>query len=241
MRIDLRKAFERLLHWAETALGSHAFVESQATFFERTGKVFPEDPFFGARLNYFFESFLFLMRREGSPGTLPMTPFELLGEEIRKGAVVDPILADCVRSISRVRSSVFFVKRANADFLEMVDLVQGSRHRVEAKKDELLAGISKGQLVQGFLYCVDGREYLGHGLLFHPREVTRQVKRAVQLAKQGPTYETERLLERLALLHLRFLRQPTADMRRLYQTLRVQPSKARRFLFFPRTMPQTSL
>ncbi len=189
---------EELAAWTKSHLGEPALVHAKSAFMRDHGAVFPEDPFFDERMNYFLNSFLFELR--GVEGT----PYE---QRVRLSAFPD---------IDAYRHSLFLVLTTDLRALRLRDLVTGTEHDITSDGEDIFAGISRGDCFQGFLIFRKNQILLARGLIFHPKTVLGILRSHLERALKSPLFDEKSCLSRLARQQVRHLRHPHVPASRIY-------------------------
>ncbi len=200
-------ALEAVVADAEAAFGKEAFVSAKEEFYQRFGKVFPEDPFYDTRMSYFLDYFVLL---RVIPGEMK-TPF-------LKFAPTNKSIPDDLRTMMECfRHSVFEVDSLSQDHQMTVrDLRTGNSWKVIPKPGESLRGFSKGSVFQGCLFPDGDGAYLSNGLVIHPSQVLGEIKKFLKNSTNAGDFDEQEVLARLAFVQLRAVRHSRAGAKRIY-------------------------
>lgn len=201
------QVLEAVIADAEAAFGKEAFIAAKEEFYLRFGKVFPEDPFYEARMSYFLDYFVLL---RAIPGELK-TPF-------LKFAAANKAIPDDLRlMVECFRHSIFEVASFSPAHEMMVeDLRTGATYKIRPKPGESLRGFSKGAIFQGCLFPHGEYAYLSNGLLMHPSQVLGEIKKFLKNSVNSESFDEQEALARLAFVQLRALRHSRAGAKRIY-------------------------
>ncbi len=205
---SLDEILEHLIAWSSETFGLEALVAARENFHLRAGKVFHEDAFFGARVSYFFDHYVF---ERPALGSTAATPFQIFLAQ--RGDA----LPEAVHRLAGFRHSVFQIKKVDAKQMVVVDLVTGQKSTVGAKGGENFIGLEKSNIFQGFLFPIGGLQQLSGGLVLHPQKVDDLLKKQLKLAKKTGEEEMGSVFFRLLTLQLRHLRMKHVDPRTFYK------------------------
>ncbi|MGE0171514.1 MAG: hypothetical protein AB7T49_01965 [Oligoflexales bacterium] len=199
---------EAILNWALETFGEEQIVKAKEDFFLLTGKVFPEDAYYHARMSYFLDYYVFQRMLESTdPEYRGLTPFQAFSRH----------QDDCSGSkcgISNFRHSLFRVHRLGSD-LTIKDMLTGQKYTVLKRENETFEGMAKKTLFQGFLYINEESSFLSYGLVAHPGDCDKVIQNYLKAAQKAFVDEIT-ILSRLAILHLRFLRHPRIQPKTIY-------------------------
>ena len=201
------QALEAIVADAESTLGKNAFVAAKEEFYLRFGKVFPEDPFYDARMSYFLDYFVFLRVVPGET----KTPF-------LKFAPSNKSIPDDLRAMMECfRHSIFVVDALSQGHQMTVrDLRTGNGWKVFPKPGESLRGFSKGSVFQGCLFPDSNGAYLSNGLVMHPPQILGDIKKFLKNSANSADFDEQEVLAKLAFVQLRSLRHSRAGAKRIY-------------------------
>lgn len=203
---ELEKCLEHMLLWAYQKVGSETLVQAKEEFYERTGKIFPDDDFFNDRMSYFIDQFVFerpLGLNDDDPG---QTIFEAYLKQNEANTPIQGFI-----------HSIFSIHRINDKLLTLRDLFTNERHKITRTEEANFQGIGKKDIFQGFIYQLESHKTLSRGLVFHPHTSHSIIKKHLKsLQKQG-TFETHPILSDLAMQQLRHLRHGHVHPKLFYQ------------------------
>lgn len=186
---------EELISWAVDRSGIDDCVKAKEEFFQLTGKVFYDDETYHSRMHYFLEYFLFERTIQAKlPSQVESTPFETYLDSFE----------DCV--ISGFTHSLFKVARIHNNGMSIKDLFSGQKFKIHKQESEIFKGIFKGDIFQGFIFHLREYSVLGKGLIFHPLQAHRYLKKSIKEDKNNGFWNPNQILTRLARQQLKHAR-----------------------------------
>jgi hypothetical protein len=199
---------ESILNWAMDTFGQEQMVKAKEDFFLLTGKVFPEDAYYHARMSYFLDYFVFQRIIEAAAAEYRgLTPFQAFSRYQD-----DSSGSKC--GIGNFRHSLFKVLRLGPD-MAIKDMLTNQKYTVFKREHETFEGMNKKSLFQGFLYINEENNFLSYGLVAHPNGCEKVIQAYLKAAQKAYVDEIA-ILSRLAILHLRFLRHPRIQAKTIY-------------------------
>lgn len=186
---------ESLLTWAVERCGIDECVKAKEEFYHLTGKVFYDDETYHSRMHYFLEYFLFERTVKTNHSLrLGLTPFEAY---LQTGAEV---------VTSGFTHSLFKVSRLHNNGMSLKDLFSGHKFKIQKQESEIFKGIFKGDIFQGFVFHLLEHSVLGKGLIFHPAQAHRYLKKSLKEEKNKGFWNPNQMLARLARQQLKYAR-----------------------------------
>jgi len=202
---------ERVVVWVQNIVGAQEFIRAKDDFYLLFGKVFPEDAFYEARMNYFLEYFVFVrpITEAVNPAHAGKTPFVLFRES--EAAVVQ--VPDNERGVTH---SLFQVVRHRKDSMVVRDLMTGTKHKIVPRHSETFCGFGKSDIFQGFVFSTGDLSHVSHGVVIHPRKVESIIKKTIKNVKKSLPDRSESLLRELAHLQIRAARHSHVNPKLIY-------------------------
>jgi hypothetical protein len=170
---DIYFVTESVLDWLASGYSTEQFAKVKNEYFELAGKVFSDDLCFDVRMDYFLEYFVYQrvleMPIDGIEG---LSPYELFARFKNNESVL---------KIDGFRHSIFEIEQVNHDKVHLKDLLLEENFVIKYHPAATLLNMLKKELFQGFIFFSEGDSYLGKGLLFHPAEVRRLIKKEIKI------------------------------------------------------------
>jgi hypothetical protein len=202
------EARDHLLTWAQARFGEDEFVKAKEEYFWQTGKVFYDDSFYHARMEYFTD--FFLLERPLSQlygADLCLTPYKIHQQSIN---------SEQLAGLEQFEHTLLQITKVYSDRITAVNLIKGEQVSIFPRSFESFRAISKKEIVQGFLYQSEQKWFFGRGMLFHPLKANRFIKKELKKLKIGSEFDTKSYLATLAKLQLKHLRHTHVDPKRIY-------------------------
>lgn len=203
------QALESLLHWVNKTLGSETLVSAKEEFYWKNGKVFPDDPFFHERMGYFTDFFVFQrvldMNHRDFVG---QTPFEVFRQE---SSAVENF------PIQSVHHSIYQVLKSKDTELVIEDLLKVQKFSIGARKGESFKALQKKDIFQGFVYLGKERNQLSRGLVYHPSNGVRQIRKLVKNHLKSKEFDELKFLAGMARHQLKYSRHKNVDPKLIYE------------------------
>lgn len=193
---------EHILIWAHDTFGAEPLVEKKERFYEETGKVFSDDSFFDARMSYFIDRFIFTCPVDQENSLTPFESFKIKNPEHSP--------------IETTIHSIFKIQKISNRGLLLKDLITQSAHSIDFETPKELHGISKGDLLQGFVYDTGDKKHLSRGLIFHPKEVRTLITKSIKQKTKENQLDVKFELDMLASQQLRHTRHPHVKAKTFY-------------------------
>lgn len=184
----LGEAIEKALVWSQNTFGTQEIIDAKNSFYQLTGKFFPEDDFYLNRISYFIDYFLFERTIKNKT-----TPFALYTEK------QPSIITEAIHNI-------FVVQKVNDSSLSLKSLVHQEKYRISSHQGERFDGILKGDLIQGFIYKIENSFHLSRSLLFHPHKGAKYIKKKIKKGSRAEHFNTSEMLYELARTQMKHLR-----------------------------------
>lgn len=167
-RSSIEEQIEKVLLWAHNEIGSEQLVAAKEQFYWKTGKFFSDDLFYVNRISYFVDAFIFERPLETSSKFSGKTPFESFKENNQT-------------SIQEFIHSIFCVHKVSDDYLILKDLIDTKvRHKISLRESESFDGILKNDIFQGYIYKIEDKFWMSRGLIFHPYQAYRLIKKSIK-------------------------------------------------------------
>lgn len=208
------EGIETLTHWAEKEFGQDELIAARDEFFSSFGKVFHDDSFFGARMNYFHNYFLFErpLRREDAKVITPARFYLDTNPERRDAAAIQ-----AVHELSLCIHSVFQVRKIKAEQAVFLNLLNNEEIPVRLPRSYRLFGLGKNQMIQGFIFRAKGGYHPAAGLIFHPDPAQKLIRKALKKSGKHEECDHLTLLAKLASTQLKAHRMKHVDSRTIYK------------------------
>lgn len=210
---------ESLIAWTHRVVGDAEIVAARDQFYLEYGKVFHDDSVYDARMSYFFDGFLFERTLSGGSAKPLATPYESFMERLLDRG--DEVPADVRRrfgELASFRHSLFEIVKVQEKSVVIQDLIMPGKLTAVARAGETFRGLEKKTIFQGFVFQMDDKLHLSHGLVLHPPKATRVLRRLLKLAQKGENFARKTFLCKTASLQVRFLRHRHVDPKTLYLT-----------------------
>ena len=207
-------ALEDLQKWTNEHLTRDELIQSKQSFFERYGKVFPEDHFFDHWMHYFDCIHMFCDRYSSLNG---LTPFEYWRLDAMKKISAENLTYSS-KNLLGFEHSLFQVLHSSNSEVVLRDFFQHSNFKVKARAHEIFDLLKKGEIFQSFLVHFDGGCYLGRGLIHHPGVLAHSLKKSFGQKRIIDEQIRESILMRLSLTNLRHLQHKHVSPRDIYET-----------------------
>lgn len=211
---DIDDAIESLTQWAERVLGQDELIAARDEFFALFGKVFHDDPFFGARMSYFHNFFLFdrALRREDARAASPIRFYLDTNPERRDAAAIQ-----AVHELSLCMHGIFMVKKLKGDQGTFINLLTGDLVPVRLPRSYRLFGLGKNQIIQGFLFRTLHGYHPAAGMIFHPEGSQKAIKKFIKSLPKDSDSDTLPLLGKFASTQLKSVRMKHVDAKTIYK------------------------
>lgn len=208
--IDL--LLEDILVWAEKVHGANVLIQAKEDFFQKYGKIFPEDDFFNVRMQYFTDFFIFDWRIKGPTNENSLTPFASYHQDRSTHSEHSRIFAN-------VRHSLFRVTKLSTDGLQLEDCLTDNKIKVSSRFKNNFFAIKKNDIFQGYLYVLNNMNILSHGVVFHPTVAYKIIKSFLKKAKKSQSLNETDILHLLARTQLRQKRHPHVNPKLIYNQI----------------------
>jgi hypothetical protein len=194
----LDRYIEGLVDELQLAIGADDIVSAKEEFFIQFGKVFPDDEIFEQRMSLFSE-WLVMKKR------WPKFEHETFLSTCRTGQ--SPIV--------QFFYSVFLIQKSTESSISVYDFYSKKKFVVRVKPSEKFVALSKGSLIQGFIFETEEGIFLGSGLIDHPQSITRTEKKVAERTIKDEASLDEYMCD-LARIHLKHFRHNHVDARKIY-------------------------
>lgn len=207
-------AIERLTLWAEEEFGNDELVVAREEFFAKFGKVFHDDAFFGSRMSYFLNFYLF-ERPIKSSGSRAISPvrFYLDTNPERTTAVA----IQAIHELSLCMHGVFQVLKVKDEEGIFLNLLNNEKIPMKLPKTYRLFGLKKNQVLQGFIFRTNTGYHPAAGIAYHPDGTLRLIKKLIKMTPKTPEPDHLAILGRLAATQLKATRMKHVDPKTIYK------------------------
>ena len=194
----------------ETFITQHALphidvVTVLNSFYERTGKFFPEDAYYEQRMNFFWDHFIF------------NTPW-LTGKH--QEPLFTSKAADGIReTFDDAHYSLFRIRKTKLNQIIVRDQLSGDKIYIHARPRQVFTGLKKGDYLQSWLYEKDGKSYLSRGLIIHPEGARKSIIKYIKTLDLDLKNAKLDFLSTLAAKQIRHIRHQHVAPERIYREL----------------------
>jgi hypothetical protein len=143
------------------------FTQAKEFYFQRTGKVFEDDPSFEVRMNSFLEWYIF-DRVLVNAGVPPIRLYLLIYRD-----EMEPERRALLESLQHTNHSLFETLSVSSARLKVRDIYTDEVH--DLPQQGIYAAVQKGDLLDSRLLNVKGEKSLSDAMWLHPREVGRWI------------------------------------------------------------------
>ena len=180
----IQQLIDQLLAWSSAHLGDDIVVARKEYFGRTGGEVHEDDRSFDARMQGFFNWYLFDRRTQGDLGL--QSPAQRFLQE-KGGTIFDKeLLVGATRSRLSLYSYLghrTLLRRVPDGMVRVRDGFTGDDYDVLEKKQ--MTGLEEGALFEARLIPVGGKYQFSSSFLFHPREVRRAVLREIKRRRKA--------------------------------------------------------
>jgi len=209
-------AIEKLTHWAEREFGNDELVSAREEFFSKFGKVFYDDPFFGSRMSYFINHYLFErpITKQGIKNITPVRYYLDTNPERTNAATIQATheLSLCIHGIFQV------VKIRNNEDAIFLNLLTNDKIPMRLPKNYRLFGLKKNQILQGFVFRTQVGYHPAAGIAYHPDGVFQILKKAIKMKDIVREDNHLGFLGQTASTQLKAIRLKHVDPKTIYKT-----------------------
>jgi len=195
---------------AARATGDTQLVEvrrARREFQELTGKFEEDEPWFEQRMTLFLE--WFVLDRPTSDGLTPVERF-LLDEA--------PSLEDeeleIFEGLAATHRSLMRLERWQNGRIDLTDMIGGGSWSV--LQEDSMIGLQRGDFLDLRIVPFRGEQYLGRGMLFHPRIASEHIQKVLEVA-HASGHLTFDLVNMLASQRIRFDRYRNMKVQHIYR------------------------
>jgi hypothetical protein len=180
----IQQLIDQLLAWSAARLGDDIVVARKEYFGRTGGDVHEDDRSFDARMQGFFNWYLFDRRTQGDRGM--QSPAQRFLHE-KGGTIFDKeLLVGATQSRLSLYSYLghrTLLRRVPDGMVRVRDAFTGDDYDVLEKKQ--MTGLEEGDLFEARLIPVGGKYQFSSSFLFHPREVRRTVLREIKRRRKA--------------------------------------------------------
>jgi hypothetical protein len=184
------------------------FQAAREEYFQRTGKVFEDEPMFERRITAFLEWYL-LDRILWDVGIPPVRLFALMFGDSLTEAEQHPI-----RQMQTTRHSLFSYEGRSGGRCLLRDLLENRLHKVSEHGP--LPGIRKGDILDARLIELEGALQFCEAMWVHPSEGKAFILEELKRRKDGPSWSPEEFLFDFAYVKLKRERYQHLPAREIY-------------------------
>ena len=198
---DLLNKFNSLVERAESTFGLESIAEHKGIYFEKYGKVFPDDNNYHERINYFLDQLIFETPNSSSP-------------------IYESVIDD--EGIHGFLHSIFKIRKLKTNYMEVIDLFSNQSFDIDITNyKNLLLIAEKDDIFQGFLYFNKNNDQLipSQGILFHPKKCKKLLKKFIKNAKNKDSYDKQEILSSLAKYQIKYRRMRHLKAQDIYKQL----------------------
>lgn len=210
---------EKIADSVHRQLSAETLARLKEKFFVETGKFFPEDHCYHAKISYFldclfFEDWLIFDELSRFNGKIPFHFLDLRSAN------------DIVRPVTATHHSMYIVKKVKPQQLILKDLLHAKReYNIIPRPQESFTALNKNDLIQGFVYETASGFFLSRGVFFHSQRAEGHIKKYCKKWAKGENQIPLDALQQLAKLHIRQLRHAHVDPKQIYAVLTAKPKK----------------
>lgn len=199
---------EQIILWINDYFNPEQIIKAKEDFYWKSGKVFSHEEFFHQRMSYFIDQYVFTrILEESDPKFRGKTPYEAYTS--------DPTLPQL--HTKSFRHSIFIVTKASQNSITIKDLMTKQKSTLHNRPSETFTGIEKKFIFQGFYYTVNEKNFLSHGLIFHPKNCHRVLRSLIRKHLNSSNQDDSRFLSAAAKAQLQNLRHPNIDSTSAYK------------------------
>jgi hypothetical protein len=209
--MTLQELHDKLLAWATDDARKETLLTARRLYFERSGEPHEEDKSFESRMNGMIDHYLYDYRPNGVD--------TVLEEFVRAHAdTLFPEEVEQYRTLGKNVHSLFEVRRIRPGEIRLRDVFTRDSHDVTERR--LLAGLTKGDLIEARLLPFDGQLVFSGAFLYHPEPVRKpilvEVKRLKKQAGKGQMPDVNAFLAQLSRMAFKFERYRNVKVESIY-------------------------
>ncbi|MFK7822933.1 MAG: hypothetical protein AB8G05_02165 [Oligoflexales bacterium] len=220
--ISVPEMIEGIIQWTQNQYGTEEFVNAKKEFHALTGRVFPDEHSYHQRMSYFLDFFTFQRPiqgelRENDEGFTPFSNF--LDSQFFDHDRQLSSLKQRFTDLGNFKHSLFMILKVSKYKMVLRDLFD--KEKIEFGKNHhfIFNGFAYGAIFQGFIFRLTSSPHISQGVILHPPNVSRIIRKSVRLLKKDQNPDKLKLMSRLAKQHLNFVRQRFGDSKKIYTQL----------------------
>ena len=210
---------EVILHWSHENFGIDEFIEAKKQFFDSFGRVFPDEDFYNQRISYFLDFFTFQRKIKKGQTSEEETPFEQFIKSKFVNKIKKDQLVESFKQLDDYRHSLFYVSKVSSNKLTLKDLFTKEKIEIGQHYHLFFEGFVPKSIIQGFIFNTKTIPYISQGVLTHPPNVTRIIRKIIKKLKPGESSQEYSLFTKLAKINLDIYKMRTQDSKKLYSQL----------------------
>jgi hypothetical protein len=204
---------DALVDFTQCLIGTDGIIEAREIFFTAMGKTFHNDPFYEARIQYFLDYLVFNHLIKCSNTSAPIVSIDQFVEH--------DLVAHKAPNLDSLKSrihSLFHIDKVKKDKMWISDLLSGHSYELNARGDELFTGYQKKMILQSYLFSSDANHWLSRGVIIHPMEATKVIKKYIKTSKKAHDFDPNIIRSRLARQQIRHLRLKHVCPKNIYES-----------------------
>lgn len=218
----LQDKIEAIIFWTGTQFGVQEFVSAQNDFQLSCGKIYHEDIFYHQRMSYFLDYFIFerkmnVAKQAAGTEASFKTPFEhFIESDYFARTIANRNWVGRFLDLEKFIHSLFLIERNSSKRLRIQDLLTGARFEFPSNESLVFRGFDPGIVLQGYVFAIGNAFELSQGLILHPPQVYRVIKKNLKKERKDPNFDHMKHLTTLAKKNLAFIRHKNLDARKIY-------------------------
>jgi len=178
--------YEEITRFAAEGEFANELQTAKLEYIARTGEMFETDPSFERRIAAFLEWYVLDRPISKQPQVTPAEVF--CGTVALSREIIDQRR---FRSLTCTRLSLFEFQRVRGDSMQVIDLI--SDEKLDVFERRTVAGLDKGDLIEGRLVPFDGQLYMSEVYYCHPRLVRGAIQKAVKRLRRDDADRAARI------------------------------------------------
>lgn len=180
-----QNAYEEMVRFASKGDLAAELQTARAEYLERTGELFESDSAYERRIAAFLE--WYVLDRPVSSGT-HQTPAKLYIDAVTPDLTTPEIQR--LRGLTKTTLSLFEFRKASKEFLEVLDLLSGERHKIFERRKP--AGLESKDILEARLVPFDDKILFSDAFTVLPRDSRKAILKTAKRFRKGKK-EAERL------------------------------------------------
>jgi len=208
---------EIIYQWAFDELGDDEIVSAQQEFQHLTGKFFSDDDFYGTRIRYFIEYFLFERLQKFAflnHLTCPLYAFY----QIADPGALDKKILHALLEIRNNEHSLFQILKSDQNSIYIRDLLfpESPIRTIEPAPNQFFVGLEKNDIFQSHIFRLDHRYHLSDGLILHSKKSLEVLNRIAKNNKKHNEHSKLKFLFHCASGQLTMIRRKSISSQYAY-------------------------